>query len=59
MKTRDEMVYDFMLALASVIKPEDLELAIGEQEDLEELDGVAVAIVNMAHALTRQYLRSL
>jgi hypothetical protein len=59
MKTRDEMVYDFMLALASVIKPEDLELAIGEQEDLEELDGVAVAVVNMARALTHQYLRSL
>jgi hypothetical protein len=59
MKTRDEMVYDFMLALAGCLNPQDLDLAIGEEGDLDEVDGVAVSVLRMAQALTHHYLESL
>jgi hypothetical protein len=56
MKTRDEMAYDFMLALATNIPPDYLKWADIHPEDLELISD---AISLMAHELTRQYLATL
>ncbi len=56
MKTRDEIVYDFMLALASNLPNEYLKFI---EKYPEDADIDANNIFMMAHALTRRYLESL
>jgi hypothetical protein len=56
MKTRDELVLDFMLALATNIPTDYLSWAENDPEDLEP---IANAIIYMANELTRQYLDTL
>jgi hypothetical protein len=56
MKTRDEIVYDFMLALASNLPNEYLKYI---EKYPEDADMDAEGILQMAHALTRKYLESL
>jgi hypothetical protein len=56
MKTRDEMSYDFMLALSTNIPPDYLKWADNHPEDLELISD---AISLMAYELTRQYLATL
>ena len=56
MKTRDEMIYDFMLALAPTISKDDIEQGADEPEIL---DYAAECVLNMATALARKYLESL
>jgi hypothetical protein len=59
MKTAQEMIYDFMLAIAPAIKAEDLRLAIGSEDDLDKVDQIAISVLNTARALTHHYLKSL
>jgi len=56
MKTRDEMAYEFMLALATNIPPDYLKWADNYPEDLE---AIGEAITLMAYELTRAYLNTL
>jgi hypothetical protein len=56
MKTRDEMAYEFMLALATNIPPDYLKWADSDPEDLEP---IGEAITLMAYQLTRSYLDTL
>jgi hypothetical protein len=56
MKTRDEMVYDFMLALAPTISTDDMEQGLDEPEIL---DHCADCVLGMAQTLARKYLESL
>jgi hypothetical protein len=56
MKTRDELILEFMLAIASNIKSEDIDFIENEPEIADHLADTALA---MAQALTRKYLESL
>jgi hypothetical protein len=56
MKTRDEMTYEFMLALASTISEDDIQQSESEPE---VADYCAECVLGMAQALTRKYLESL
>ena len=56
MKTRDEMTYEFMLALATNIPTDYLKWAERNPEDLEQ---ISEAITLMAYQLTRAYLSTL
>jgi len=56
MKTRDELILEFMLAIASIIKPEDIGFYV---EDPELADHFADTALAMAQTLTRKYLESL
>jgi hypothetical protein len=55
MKTRAEMVYDFMLALCPTLTPDE----IAEADDNESAKISADFILIMAKALTETYLESL
>jgi len=56
MKTRDELVLDFMLAIASNIFVEDLDFT---KNDEDVADVFADITLVTAQALTRKYLESL
>lgn len=56
MKTRDEMIYDFMLALAPTISEDDIQQGVDEPE---VLDHCAECVLEMAQTLARKYLESL
>ena len=56
MKTRDEMIYDFMLVLAPTISADDIEQGVDEPEIL---DHCAECVLAMAQTLARKYLESL
>jgi hypothetical protein len=56
MKTRDEIVYDFMLALVSNMPPTYFKWIEQHPEDAE---AEADCVLDMAQALTNKYLESL
>lgn len=56
MKTRDEIIYDLMLALAPTILADDIEQGADEPEIL---DHCADCVLGMAQTLARKYLESL
>jgi len=55
MKTRDELILDFMLAIASNIKSEDIDFIEDEPDVADHIADITLA---MAQALTRKYLES-
>lgn len=55
MKTRDEMIYDFMLALCSTLTSEEM----ADADDPDFADVNAEYIFHMAKTLTKTYLESL
>jgi hypothetical protein len=58
MKTRQEMVYDFMVALASNPSTENLIPSDIYQDDMSEYEGHEVVFI-IANRLADEYLRSL
>jgi hypothetical protein len=56
MKTSQELTLDFMVAIASGIKQEDIDFV---EEEPEVADHIADTILAMAQTLTRKYLESL
>ena len=56
MKTSQELILDFMLAMASSIKQEDIDFI---EDEPETADHIADCVLSMAQTLTRKYLESL
>jgi hypothetical protein len=56
MKTSQELILDFMLAIASNIKQEDIDFI---EDEPETADHFADCALSMAQTLTRKYLESL
>jgi len=56
MKTSQELTLDFMVAIASEIKQEDIDFI---EDEPEVADHIADTILAMAQTLARKYLESL
>jgi len=58
MKTRQEMVYDFMVAIASNPSMENLIPSDVMEDDMSEYEGHKIVFI-IANRLAEEYLRSL